>query len=84
MSDKVGRYAKVARRYRVTQRLEGQGAQAAGGHGFQIHGTCGQRLPQARSGLGHSCAAPAKGRCRTSLPAAGQGPGVRPPALCAE
>eukprot|EP00959_Pyramimonas_sp_CCMP1952_P403238 8448924-Pyramimonas_sp.AAC.1 len=67
MSAKIGRYAKAAERYRVASRLGVQGAQAAGCYGFQIYGTFGQRLLQARRRAGFACGAATRGRCLTSL-----------------
>eukprot|EP00959_Pyramimonas_sp_CCMP1952_P007773 162500-Pyramimonas_sp.AAC.1 len=85
MSAKIGRYAKAAKRYRVTSRLEAQGAQAAGSYGFQIYGTFGQRLQQARRRAGYACGAATRGRCLTSLlelRMPGQDPGIKFPSQC--
>eukprot|EP00959_Pyramimonas_sp_CCMP1952_P251422 5253895-Pyramimonas_sp.AAC.1 len=44
MPAKIGRYARTLRKYRVTSRLEQQGAAPAGLYGHRAHGVYGSQL----------------------------------------
>eukprot|EP00959_Pyramimonas_sp_CCMP1952_P309158 6469810-Pyramimonas_sp.AAC.1 len=54
MHRKLLKSAAAARRFKLSSRLEQQGAQAAGAYGHQLHGVFGQNMVQFRRQLGNS------------------------------
>ena len=67
MHNKVVRFARAARRYKLTARLEQQGALAAGSYGHQLHGVLGRRMQTMRSYMCDAVAPRRSGRCCTTL-----------------
>eukprot|EP00959_Pyramimonas_sp_CCMP1952_P305682 6396607-Pyramimonas_sp.AAC.1 len=56
MSVKITRYARTLRRYRVTRRLEQQGAAPAGLYAHHLHGAFGGQVASVRRQLANASA----------------------------
>eukprot|EP00959_Pyramimonas_sp_CCMP1952_P206773 4324455-Pyramimonas_sp.AAC.1 len=67
MHNKVARFARNTRVYKLTATLEQQGALATGAYEHQLHGVFGRRLQTMRSYMCDAVAPRLSGRCCATL-----------------